>query len=93
MDWNLPVCQCWRNWDYRYFFAHSYSSYDRETNERHNRIIWSCIPKGKDIDNYDEWFIENLEDCMNNLPRKKLGYKTPAQLFEEELDKIYRKTA
>lgn len=75
------------------FFAHPYSSYERGTNERHNRIIRTWIPKGKDIDNYDEWFIEDLEDCMNNLPRKKLGYKTPAQLFEEELDKIYRKTA
>lgn len=75
------------------YFAHSYSSYERGTNERHNRIIRTWIPKGKDIDNYDEWFIEYMEDFMNNLPRKILGYKTPAQLFEEELDKIYRKTA
>lgn len=75
------------------YFAHPYSSYERGTNERHNRIIRTWIPKGKDIDNYDEWFIEDLEDCMNNLPRKILGYKTPAQLFEDELDKIYRKTA
>ena len=75
------------------YFAYPYSSYERETNERHNRIIRTWIPKGKDIDNYDEWFIEDLEDCMNNLPRKKLGYKIPAQLFKEELDKIYRKTA
>ncbi len=75
------------------FFAHPYSSYERGTNERHNRIIRTWIPKGKNIDNYDEWFIEDMEDFMNNLPRKILGYKTPAQLFEEELDKIYRKTA
>ena len=26
---------------------------------------------------------------MNTLPRKILGYKTPEQLFEEELDLIY----
>lgn len=75
------------------YFAHPYSSYERGTNERHNRIIRTWIPKGKDIDKYDEWFIEDMEDWMNNLPRKILGYKTPAQLFEEELDLIYRKTA
>jgi len=49
--------------------------------------------EGKDIDKYNERFIEDMEDCMNNLPRKILIYKTPAQLFEEELDLIYRKTA
>jgi len=26
---------------------------------------------------------------MNGLPRKILGYKTPEELFEEELDLIY----
>lgn len=75
------------------YFAHPYSSYERGTNERHNRIIRVWIPKGKDINDYDEWFIEDVEDYMNNLPRKILGCKTPAQLFEEELDKIYRITA
>ena len=28
-------------------------------------------------------------DCINGLPRKILGYRTPEELFELELDKIY----
>ncbi len=75
------------------FFAHPYSSYERGTNERHNRIIRRVVPKGKNIDEYSDFDIEDLEDWMNNLPRKILGYQTPTQLFEAELDKIYRKTA
>jgi len=78
---------------FKIYFAHPYSSYERGTNERHNRIIRRVIPKGKNIDEYSDFDIEDLEDWMNNLPRKVLGYQTPAQLFEAELDKIFRKTA
>ena len=28
-------------------------------------------------------------DIINNLPRKILGYHTPEELFEQELDRIY----
>jgi transposase, IS30 family len=75
------------------YFAHPYSSYERGTNEHHNRMIRRVIPKSRKIDDYSVYELEELEDWMNNLPRKLLGYKTPAQLFEEELDNIYRKTA
>ena len=73
----------------RIYFAHPYSSYERGTNERHNRIIRRIIPKGIDINNYSDYEIEAVEDWMNNLPRKILGYDTPEHLFEKELDYIY----
>ena len=38
---------------------------------------------------YDFNQIAAVEEWMNTLPRKILGYKTPEQLFEEELDLIY----
>ena len=28
-------------------------------------------------------------DIINGLPRKMLGYQTPEELFEKELDRIY----
>ena len=40
----------------------------------------------------DEWPDEDImftADWCNLLPRKILGYKTPDDLFENELDKIY----
>lgn len=71
------------------YFAHPYSSWERAQNERHNRIFRRYIPKGVSIDNYSADQILHFADEMNALPRKKLGYRTPEDLFEEFLDKVY----
>ena len=47
------------------------------------------IPKGKPISSYTAEDICYFADCINGLPRKILGYRTPEELFEQELDKIY----
>ena len=45
--------------------------------------------KGKSIDDYTADEICFFADSINGLPRKILGYKTPEELFEQELDLIY----
>lgn len=72
------------------YFAHPYSSYEKGTNERHNGIIRRFIPKGKRIDSYTAEQLWEIEDWCNGLPRKILGYRTPDEVFEEEMDRIYR---
>ena len=37
--------------------------------------------------------IADVETWTNSLPRKILNYKTPDELFEDELDKIYQVNA
>lgn len=59
------------------FYAHAYSSWERGSNENHNRMIRRFIPKGTDISKISETTIENIKDWMNNYPRKILGYRTP----------------
>lgn len=71
------------------YFAHPYASHERGTNERHNGLIRRFIPKGKAISNYSTDSIANIENWCNTLPRKILGYKTPEDLFEAQLDLIY----
>lgn len=71
------------------YFAHPYSSFERGTNERHNGLLRRFIPKGKWISRYSQEAVERLEDWMNGLPRKILGYRTPEELFDEELDILY----
>ncbi|GAA3653845.1 IS30 family transposase [Asaccharospora irregularis] len=71
------------------YFTHPYSSFERGTNERHNGLVRRFIPKGKRISNYDINDIGFIEEWMNTLPRKILGYNTPEKLFEEHLDSIY----
>ena len=67
------------------YFAHSYSSWERGTNENQNRMIRRFIPKGKDIAEYSRTDIQQIQDWMNNYPRKILGYKTATQVAQKSL--------
>lgn len=71
------------------YFTHPYSSWEKGTNECHNRMLRRFIPKGKSISDYSADEICFFADCINGLPRKILGYCTPEELFEAELDRIY----
>jgi IS30 family transposase len=65
------------------YFAHSYSSWERGSNENQNRMIRRFVPKGRDIAEYSKADIQEIQDWMNNYPRKILGYKTANQVAEE----------
>lgn len=71
------------------YFAHPYTSCEKGSVERHNGLIRRFIPKGKRIDSYSDEQIAQIETWCNSLPRKLLGYRTPDDLFEAELDRIY----
>jgi IS30 family transposase len=77
------------NTDTNVYFTHPYSSFEKGTNERHNGLIRRFIPKGKRMANYDCTSIAFIEEWMDTLPRRILGYKTPEDLFESHLDLIY----
>lgn len=71
------------------YFAHPYTSCEKGSVERHNGLIRRFIPKGRRIDSFSDEQIYQIEVWCNSLPRKILGYSTPDELFEEELDRIY----
>ena len=71
------------------YFAHPYTSCEKGSVERHNGLIRRFIPKGKRIDSYSDEQIAQIEVWCNGLPRKMFGYRTPDELFEDELDRIY----
>lgn len=71
------------------YFTHPYTSCEKGTNECHNRMLRRFLPKGKRVSDYGADDILFFADVINNLPRKILNYRTPEQLFETELDRIY----
>lgn len=71
----------------RVYFAHAYSAWERGSNENQNRMIRRFIPKKKNIAVYNEDQIQDIQDWMNNYPRKILGYKTANQVAQEHLRK------
>ncbi|MGL5439388.1 MAG: IS30 family transposase [Filifactoraceae bacterium] len=72
------------------YFAHPYSSWERPVNERTNRMLRRFIPKGTSINDYTHEQILSFADQINDMPRRRLGYPTPAELFDVYLDKIYK---
>lgn len=71
----------------RVYFAHAYASWERGTNENQNRMIRRFIPKGKNIAAVSENRVQEIQDWMNNYPRRILGYKTANQVAQENLRK------
>ena len=71
-----------------FFYCHPYSSWERGTNENNNRLIRRHIPKGEDFDGRQDAEIEYIERWINNYPRGIFDFRTAAELFEEELQKL-----
>ncbi len=64
-----------------YYFAHPYSSWERGLNEYHNKLIRQYIPKKSNFNDYTHQQIIQIQNELNQRPRKKLKYKTPNELF------------
>ena len=75
------------------YYTHPYTSCEKGTNERHNGIIRRFIPKRKRISDFGVDYISGIEMWCNSLPRKILNYRTPDEVFEDEPDRIYRRSA
>lgn len=70
------------------FYCHPYSSWERGTNENNNRLIRRHIPKGVDFEDTTDEEIKYIETWINNYPRGIFDFKTSAELFDEELQKL-----
>lgn len=78
------------DWGSRIYFAHPYTSWERPQNERHNGLLRAFVPKGVSIESFSPEYIVSAADELNGRPRKKLGYRTPEELFDNFLDRIYQ---
>lgn len=56
-----------RTWLY---FCHAFASSERGSNENANKLIRKYVPKGADIGNYTREEIKQIENLINNYPRK-----------------------
>ena len=65
------------------YFAHPYSSWERGTNENTNGLIRRVFKKKTDFNKVSSQQLKELQDNLNNRPRKVLGYKTPNEMISE----------
>jgi IS30 family transposase len=65
----------------RIYFAHPYSSWERGLNENTNGLVRQYFPKKYEFSRISDSDLQQVEDLLNNRPRKTLGYRTPNEVF------------
>ncbi|CAN1553133.1 Tra8 Transposase and inactivated derivatives, IS30 family [Flavobacteriaceae bacterium] len=68
------------------YFAHPYSSWERGTNENTNGLIRRFLPKGTNFNTITTEELKQIENNLNNRPRKVLGFKTPNEIRNKEIN-------
>lgn len=63
------------------FFAHPYCSHERGANENANGLFRRYFPKGTDLGMITDEEVSQVEHLINSRPRKRLGFKTPYEVF------------
>lgn len=72
----------------KFYFAKTYSSWQRGTNENRNGLVRFYLPKTIDLDTVTAAQIKQVENKINNRPMKCLAYQTPNEAFASEMNKL-----
>ena len=73
------------------YFTHPSSPYEKGGTENNNGIARRYWPKGTNLADISNKEIQRVEDRINDMPRKILGYKTAREVYNEEIKKALAK--
>lgn len=65
------------------YFANPYHAWERGVNENVNGLLRQFIPKKSNINNITQAQLDHFVEMLNSRPRRKLGYRTPNEVFNE----------
>ena len=70
------------------YFADPFASWQRGSNENFNGLLRQYIPKKRPLSTVTNKELRMIQDRLNNRPRKRLGFKTPNEVFMQSLNRV-----
>ena len=65
----------------RFYFATPYHSWERGSNENLNGLLRQYLPKNTSLAGLTQRQCDAIAKSLNTRPRKRLGYRTPEEVF------------
>jgi IS30 family transposase len=67
------------------YFCDPHSPWQRGTNENTNGLLRQYFPKGTDLSVHSAEYLAEIAARLNNRPRKRYGFDTPAEVLDRLL--------
>lgn len=80
-------CLCKSEKRTKLYYCHAHHSWERGSNENANRLIRRRFPKDTDFSKVTAAQIADLQDWINNYPRKILGWQTANMAYKSYMQK------
>lgn len=77
----------------KFYFAKTYASWQRGTNENRNGLVRFYLPRDVDLDTVSNARLKHVENMINNRPMKCLGYRTPNEAYELEMNRLHKRSS
>jgi IS30 family transposase len=70
------------------YLARPFASWERGSNENLNGLLRQYVPKKRAMSTVTDEEIRMIQNRLNNRPRKRLGFKTPSEVFHQSLKRV-----
>lgn len=68
------------------YFATPHHAWERATNENTNGLLRQYLPRGTSFDHIKQAHCTKIAEKLNNRPRRRLGYRTPNEVYYRQND-------
>jgi len=70
------------------YIARPFASWERGINENFNGLLRQYVPKKHPMKYINDEEIKMIENRLNNRPRTRLEFRTPAEVFHQSLSRV-----